>query len=314
MLYNKKDSTPDETGGYHLKKIPGELILLLTAIIWGYGFVAVANSLGSLTPLQLLFFRFSIASLLLAILFFKNIRTMKRPTIKKGAVLGTLFFIGFVFQTIGMKYTTPSKNAFLTSVNVIIVPLIAYFLYQRRLTKQEVLGALLSLVGIGLLTLKVSGAVNIGDLLTLGCAVAFAFHIFYTTLYMENESPVDIAIIQTVTAMILSGASVLLEGAPLALPGQTGILSVLYLAFFSNTLTTLLQAWGQKTTTETRSAILLSTESLWGTLFSFLFLGEAMTVRLLLGGLLIFAAILLAELKPKAKIAPETAPLPAEPL
>lgn len=279
------------------KRVPGELILLLTAIIWGYGFVAVANSLGSLTPFQILFLRFGIASVILIAVFFQRFRRLKKTTIRKGAILGTLLFIGFVLQTFGMKYTTPSKNAFLTGVNVIIVPLIAYFLYKRRLTKQEAAGSVLAIIGIGLLTLQTSGAVNIGDLLTLGCAVAFAFQIFYTTIYMEGEHPVDMAIVQLVTSMLLAGGALLIEGAPVAMPPQSAILSILYLAVFSTTLTTVLQSWGQKYSSETRAAILLSTESLWGTLFSFLFIGEAMTLRLIAGGLIIFVSILLAQVK-----------------
>lgn len=287
------------------KRIPGELILLLTAIIWGYGFVAVANSLDRLTPMQLLLLRFGIASLILVIVFNKNVRALKKTTLKKGVILGVLFFIGFVLQTFGMKYTTPSKNAFLTGVNVILVPLIAYFLFKRRLTRQEVIGAILSVIGIGLLTLRTDGQVNIGDLLTLGCAVAFAFHIFYTTLFMADESPVDIAIIQTVTSMVLAALAVAAEGAPMVSPDRNSLMSVLYLAIFSTTLTTLLQAYGQKYTSETRSAILLSTESLWGTFFSFVFLGEALTFRLIAGGLIIFAAILLAQIKPRPSALPE---------
>ena len=281
------------------KRIPGEVILLLTAVIWGYGFVAVANSLDSMTPFQLLFLRFGIASVVLSTVFFRRLRGLTKPTIRKGAILGALLFLGFVLQTIGMTYTTPSKNAFLTGVNVIIVPLIAWFLYKRKLTRQEVAGSILAMIGIGLLTLQFNGNVNIGDLLTLGCAVAFAFQIFYTTLFMDGENPVDMALVQIITSMLLSGGAVLLERAPITMPPQSGVLSILYLAIFSTSITTILQSWGQKYSSETRSAILLSTESLWGTLFSFLFLGEAMTLRLVAGGLIIFASILLAQIKPK---------------
>ena len=282
-------------------RIPGELILLLTAIIWGYGFVAVANSLDNLTPFQLVLLRFGIAAVILIVVFQKNFRKLKAASLKKGSVLGVLFFIGFSLQTFGIQYTTPSKNAFLTGVNVIFVPVIAFFLFKRKLTRQEVFGAILSVIGIGILTLQTDGQVNVGDLLTLGCAVAFAFHIFFTTLFMEHESAIDIAIVQTLTCAILAGIAVLIEGAPMITPDRTSLISVLYLAIFSTMLTTVFQAYGQKTTSETRSAILLSTESLWGTFFSFLFLGEAMTLRLVVGGLIVFGAILLAQIKPKSK-------------
>lgn len=283
------------------KRIPGEVILLLTAIIWGYGFVAQANSLDQLTAFQVVFLRFAISSALLLLIFHRRLKTIRSSTWKKGSVLGLFFFLGFILQTMGMMSTTASKSAFITGTNVIIVPIISYFIFRRRLSRQEVLGAVMALIGLAILTLRPEGGVNTGDLLIFGCAVAFAFQIFFTTMFMKDESALEITIVQILTCTLLASLGTFIEGAPLPAPEAAILKPILYLAIFSTTITTFTQSLGQKTTSETRSAIFLSTESLWGTFFSFLFLGEEMTVRIILGGLIIFAAILVSELKPGLK-------------
>lgn len=283
------------------KRIPGEVYLLLTAVIWGYGFVAVANSLEQFTPFQLLFVRFLTASVFLMVIFHKRLLKIKMRTMKKGSILGVAYFSGFALQTVGMMYTTASKTAFLTGLNVVIVPIISYFLFKRKLSKQEAIGSVLALIGMGILTVRLDGTVNIGDLLVIGCAVAFAAQIFLTTLFMADENPVDITITQVVSCTLIAAAAALLEGAPISTPDQNGILSILYLALFSTAITTVMQSYGQKFTSETRSAILLSTESLWGTFFAVIFLGDALTAKIIVGGLTIFGAILLSEYRPKAK-------------
>lgn len=289
------------------KRIPGEVILLLTAIIWGYGFVAQANSLDQLTAFQVVFLRFVISSGLLLVIFHRRLKHIRKATWKKGIILGFFFFLGFILQTMGMMTTTASKSAFITGTNVIIVPIISYFIFRRRLSRQEVLGAVMALTGLAILTLRLQGGVNTGDLLIFGCAVAFAFQIFFTTMFMKDESAIEITIVQILACTLFASLGALMEGAPLPRPEAATLQPILYLAIFSTTITTFTQAFGQKTTSETRSAIFLSTEALWGTFFSFLFLGEEMTVRIILGGLIIFAAILVSELKPGLKKGAATA-------
>lgn len=289
------------------RKIPGEVVLLLTAIIWGYGFVAQANSLDQLTAFQVVFLRFIISSGLLILIFHRRLRHIRKTTWKKGAILGVFFFLGFIHQTMGMMTTTASKSAFITGTNVVIVPIIAFFIFRRRLSKQEVIGAVMALAGLAVLTLEIQGGVNVGDLLILACAAAFAFQIFFTTVFMKDESAIEITIVQILACTALATVGALLEGAPLPQPNSASMMPILYLAIFSTTITTLTQAYGQKTTSETRSAIFLSTEALWGTLFSFLFLGEEMTIRIIVGGLIIFTAILVSEIKLHARVIPETA-------
>lgn len=281
-----------------IDRFKGEAALLVTAMFWGYGFVATAIALESFSTYQLLFFRFLIASVFLIIFFFRKVRSIRMDIIRKGALTGSFLFFGFVLQTIGINYTTPSRNAFLTSVNVVIVPIIAYFIFRRRLDLNEVVGAVLSLVGIGILTLELGGAVNIGDLLTLGCAVVFAFQIFYTGLFMKGQDPIEMTIVQIFTCTLLSGAFLLFSGDPAPVIKEGTLQSLFYLGLISTCVSTILQMYGQKYTSETRASIFMSMEALWGTVFSVIFIGEPMTLRLILGGAVIFTAILISEIKP----------------
>ena len=282
-----------------MKQYIGDGLLLITAIVWGSGFVVTAIALEYLTAYQVMAGRFMFAAIILSIVFRKKFKTFTKAVVWKGAVLGTILYIGFAFQTVGLEYTTPSKNAFLTAVNIVIVPLIAYFVYKRRVDCFETVGAILAIVGIGFLTLEGSMAtINIGDILTLICAVAFAFDIFYTNHFVKTENAISLTIVQFITAAILGVSAVLIQGdMPTSIENEA-VLAIIYLAVFSTTIAYVCQNVGFKYTTATKGAIILSLEALFGMIFSVLFLHEAMTARLIIGAAVIMAAILLTELKP----------------
>jgi drug/metabolite transporter (DMT)-like permease len=271
--------------------------LIITAIIWGSGFVASAVSLEHYTPYQILAGRFLIGVILLSSFFYKRLSRMNKSVLMKGIIVGLFLYIAFVLQTVGLQYTTPSKNAFLTAVNVVIVPFIAFFVYKKKVDRFESLGAILAITGVGIISLKLSGPMNIGDLLTLFCAFAFAFHIFYTAKFVKDEDPVLLTLIQMITATVLGLFVVLFRGEGNFSMESEGINSLLYLGVFSTTVAFLLQTVSQKFTSETNAAIILSTEALWGMAFSVMLLDEAMTVKMILGAILILMAIVTSETK-----------------
>ena len=278
-----------------LRKFLGELCLFSTAIIWGSGFAASAMALEHYSPFQILGIRFVIGSILLSIVFIKKLKWIKWSTIKKGFVLGTFLYIAFALQTVGLQFTTPSKNAFLTAVNVVIVPFIGFLLYKYRIDKFEFLGAFLAMIGVGVMSLQLTGGINIGDFLTLLCAIAFAFQIFYTSLFVQDEDPILLTLTQMVAAAVLANLVVLFRGdVPISM-NLEGTLSVVYLGVFSTTIAYLLQTFAQKFTNPTKTAIILSTESVWGMIFSILFIKELVTLRMYIGALIILLAILIAE-------------------
>lgn len=167
-------------------KYKGEIGLGLTALIWGSGFIGVSISLsGGLTPLQIMTIRFFIGAVLLGIIFFKEIKNnITKEAVKAGSMIGVFLFIAFAFQTIGMSYTTASKNAFLTAINVVIVPFIGFVLYKRPLDKYGIISSIIAILGIGILSLEADFSINFGDFLTIICAFGFAFHIFLSLIHI----------------------------------------------------------------------------------------------------------------------------------
>ena len=282
-----------------MRKYIGEIGLTITAIIWGSGFVMSALALDYYTPYQILAVRFTIGALLLGIVFHKRLLKIDKAILLQGTVLGILLYAAFALQTVGLQFTTPSKNAFLTGVNVVIVPFIAFIIYKRRLEKFELYGAILALIGVAVLSLKWSATVNIGDMLTLGCAVMFAFHIFYTARFVRSRDPILLTLLQMTVAAVIGCVTVLAMGETSFSMDPTGVSSVVYLAVFSTTLAFLMQTVGQKHLSETKAAIILSTESVWGMVVSVALAYEILTFRMFLGALIIFIAILLSEVRPQ---------------
>ncbi|MGX9135679.1 DMT family transporter [Rummeliibacillus sp. JY-2-4R] len=273
-------------------------LLFITAIIWGSGFVVTDIALKYLSAYQVMAGRFLLAAIILIIVFGKKLKKITKSVIWKGIVLGIILYIAFALQTVGLQYTTPSKNAFLTAVNVIIVPVLTYAVYKRRIDGYEIIGAILAIVGIGCLSLQGSLTMNIGDVLSLLCAVGFAFDIFFTNLFVQKEDAILLTIVQFITAALISNIVVIIQGdIPSTL--ETGaIYSIVYLAVFSTMIAYLFQNIANQYTSATKSAIILSTESFFGMVMSVLFLHEMLTTRMIIGAVLIMVAILIAEVKP----------------
>jgi len=281
-----------------MKQYMADGMLLVTAIVWGSGFVITAIALEYLTAYQVMAGRFLLAAIILTTIFGYRLKKASKSVIWKGIILGTILYIAFALQTVGLQYTTPSKNAFLTAVNVIVVPLIAYAVYKRRIDGYEIIGSIMAIVGIGFLSLQGSLTMNIGDALSLACAVAFAFDIFCTNLFVQKEDAIALTIIQFITASLLGILVVVSQGDIPTTLEKEAIYSIIYLAIFSTTLAYLFQNVANQYTSATKAAIILSTEAFFGMVLSVIFLHEILTGRMVIGAVLILLAILIAEIKP----------------
>ena len=282
-----------------MSKYKGELLMLITAIMWGSGFVGMAIGLEYFTVLQLMAGRFTLATILLSVIFYKKLRLFNWSIIWRGALLGGILFFAFVLQTYGLSYTTPSKNAFLTSINVLVVPIIAFIVYKRGFDRYEVIAAMIAVIGIGFLSLTDSFTIQLGDLLSILCAIVFAFDIFYTNVFVKKEDALALTIVQFMTASLLSIIGVLMLGEIPTSINTEGFLILLYLAVFCTLVAYVCQNVGMQYANPTKSAIILSMESLFGTLFSVWILQEFLTGRMIVGCVLILIAVIMAELKPR---------------
>ena len=280
-----------------MKNKKADLSLALVAIIWGTGFVASKIALdANLAPFQIMTYRFFISSIAMVILFWKEFKKIKLPVLKAGSLIGFFLFIAFAFQTIGLQYTTPSKNAFITATNVVIVPFLYWILAKKRPDKYSLLGALLTVIGISFLTLDGIFTINSGDLLTLICALGFAMHITAISYYAEKYSPIQLTTIQMIVAFVFSVVAQLMtkNSAPIT---KNGGLAILYLGIISTTIAFLIQNIAQKYTSATKTAIILSTEAVFGTLASVILLGEKLSLKMFMGCGIIFLAIIITETK-----------------
>lgn len=274
-----------------------ELGLLLTAVIWGSAFVVVKDTTGTVPPAYLIALRFGIATLLLCAIFPGKLKKINLDYLKSGFLIGLLNFLGFEFQTVGVMGTTAGKNAFLTATYCVLVPFL-YWLFRRvRPDRYQVVSAFLCITGIGFLSLQEGFSINRGDALSLLCSLMFALQIVAASILTENYDPIPLCILLcAVTGILAAGWAVFTESPPIL--NSRSLLSLLYLGVFSTMLADLLQLVCQKYTPPAKASLILSLESVFGTLAGILFLHEAVTPKSLAGFALIFLAVLFPKMRP----------------
>ncbi|MEZ3485269.1 MAG: DMT family transporter [Lachnospiraceae bacterium] len=279
-----------------MKKYLAVAGLIAVTVIWGGGFVASDMALESLRPFQIMTIRFLLASVLMGAAGIRELKGMNAGEIRAGVLMGAALFVGFAFQIVGLQYTTPSKNAFLTALNVVMVPFIAFVILKKKIGARSIAGAAMAIVGVGLLSLEKNLTLGLGDALTLVCAAGFAFQIFFTSEFVKKYRAVALNFVQMLTAVALSVVSLFLFGETSFRVSAKGWLSVLYLGVISTALCYLLQTASQRYVDETKAAIILSMESVFGTLFSILILHEQVTLRMICGCVMILAAVIVSNL------------------
>ncbi len=283
-----------------------DLSLLFVAVVWGGGFVAVKDALDTMTPMFLMAMRFTLAAAVLYVFLFKWIGKMTMDDWKKGSVVGALLFLGFTFQTIGLQFTTASKQGFLTATYVVMVPLLYWIFYKKRPPVKAFVGSVVTIIGIAFISLQGSIALNLGDTLTLICAVFFGAHIISIEYFAKDMNVFKLAFIQIAVAAVLSiGAALIMEPIPVEVTPRAWI-AIVYLAIFSTFLCFTVQTVAQKFTSSSHASILMALESVFAAILGILLLGEVMTTNILIGCALIFTAVLIIEVefkKPKDRLA-----------
>ncbi len=278
----------------------GRLALFGATLFWGTSFVILKNALDSLGTLWILAMRFTIAALLLALFTNRRLRGLSRNSLIGSALIGLCLVSAYIVQTYGLKYTTPGKNAFLTVTYCVLVPFLVWVFYKRKPTAANLLAALLCITGIGFITLSgEGGSLNRGDILTLFSGFFYALQIILIEHYLGDCDALPMSTIEFATAAIVCWIGALLfeptpESIPVSLWG-----SILYMGAVCTALCFFLQTWGIKATPSSTAAVILTFEAVFGAVFSVLFYHEVMTLKLFIGFLLVFLAVLLSETNPK---------------
>ncbi|MCT4595339.1 MAG: DMT family transporter [Anaeromicrobium sp.] len=282
------------------KWLYADLSLVLVALVWGSTFVVIKDTLSHAKPLGFMALRFILATVILGGIFNKKLRQSNKSEIRAGAIIGVILYLGLLIQTIGLIYTTASKQAFLTAVYVVIVPFLVWIIYKKPPDSYSIIGAILALIGIGFLTIDGSfrvDSLNKGDMLTLCCALFFAGHIVSIGYFAKDMEPIVLSIVQFgVTALLFLVSALIVEGSKYILQPNT-LKAALYLALVGTVFAYTVQNVAQKYTSSTHAAIILSLESVFGTILGVYILGEIMTREMIIGCIVIFVGIIITETK-----------------
>jgi drug/metabolite transporter (DMT)-like permease len=285
----------------------GQALLLGATIVWGTSFFILKETISQVPTFYVIAIRFMVAAAGLSLIFIKKLKTMRKSTFIRGGILGVLLALAYFTQTIGLENTTPGQNAFLTSSYCVMCPFLVWLLFKKKPKFYNVFSAVLCIIGIGFIALSGSenanGNVFLGNGLTLVSAVFFGLQIIFIDKFSKDgHDNIQLLIPEILVAGIIMTVYTLSVELPIYgiaefnLNGEQ-LLKIAYLTLVCTLFAQSAQIIGQKYTSTNQSSIILSLESVFGTLFSVIFAGEKLTVLILIGFIVVFIAMLITELK-----------------
>jgi drug/metabolite transporter (DMT)-like permease len=286
------------------RALKAHALLVLVTFVWGATFVVIKNAVEhDATPLLFNFVRMTLAAIVLAIIFRREIPCITRSSFIAGALAGVFLWLGYEFQTTGLRITTASKSAFITGLSVILVPFFLMLFWGRKTTTWTAIGVLTALLGLFLLTVPASesrfgnwASVNRGDVLTLACAVSFGFHIIFLGRATDRHSFSEIGLLQIATAAVLMGFTSPLFEHPHFVWSTPLAIAILVTALLGTAAAFTIQAWAQQFTPPAHTALIFSLEPVFAWITSYVALGERLGMRATAGALLILGGVLMSEL------------------
>jgi drug/metabolite transporter (DMT)-like permease len=294
-----------------MSRFKAEGALILTTIIWGGTFVIIKESLSYVSPMVFISSRFLFALLLLLPFIKKIFEGSSSIEFKGGMLLGFLYFTAFVTQTIGLNYTTATKSGFITGSFVMFTPIFQLIIEKRIPTKWNVIGIILVIMGLIFLSGKgdsifdvfteMGSNFNIGDILTLICAILYSLYIVYLDIISKKAKFMPLVFMQIAMTgiggllllFILSAAGI--ETIKLEFNSYV-ISALLYTALLATIVTTILQTRFQKYVTPAKAGIIFSFEPVFAALFAYLLIRERIGNFGIIGGIFIFAGLLVSEI------------------
>lgn len=285
------------------RALKAHLLLVLVTFVWGSTFVLIKAALRDASPLLLNAARMGLAAILLAIYYRKHLASLTRPALWMGSIVGLFLFLGYAFQTTGLRLTTPSKSAFLTGVSTVLVPLVLLTFWRTKIHAWRAVGIFLAICGLFLMTVPAGpqglvdfAKVSTGDLLSLGCAFAFALQIVFLGRGTQLFAFEQMAFLQIAVAAVLTALSApLLEQPHMRLNGTVGA-AILITGVLGTAVAFTIQAWAQQSTPATHAALIFTLEPVFAWLTSFVVTGERLGRRAGVGAALILAGIVVSEL------------------
>ncbi|MBZ5736790.1 DMT family transporter [Nocardioides mangrovi] len=273
------------------------LVLLGITACWGSTFFLIHDLLDRVPAVDFLAVRFSIAGVLLLVVAPKAVVRLSPAARRQAVVLGGVYGVAQILQTLGLAHTPASVSGFITGMYVVATPLFAAVLLRNRITGATWLAVLLAFAGLAVLTLD-GFSVGYGEALTFVAAMLYALHIVGLGAWSNARDALGMSILQVVMVAVICLVASAPHGIVLPSTGRDW-LSVVYMAVFPAALALLGQTWAQAHLSATRTAIVMSMEPVFAAFFAVLLGGESLTTRMLLGGVLVLVAMLTVELTPR---------------
>ena len=275
----------------------GAALVAVTAV-WGVTFPVVKSAVERVPPYSFNAVRFLLAAAVLGAVSVPAVRRLSREAWRHGALLGVALFAGYAFQTVGLQYTQASNAGFVTGMFVVFTPLLAALLLRRPPHRAAVIGVILAAVGLALLSLGPAFRPRAGDVLILGCALAFSAHIVGLGAWSSRHDAVGLTVVQLLVSGVLHSLFALTLEVGRA-PGEwdgSVVGAVLVTAVLASAAAFWIQTAAQRVIEPTRTAVILTMEPVFAGVFGFLLLDERLSGRGWLGCALILAGMLTAEL------------------
>ena len=278
------------------KKYLAQILLVFVTLIWGATFIMVKDALNDAGPFAFGTLRFTIAGILTLVIVNKSIFTLTKTEIIGGLICGFCLFCGYAFQNFGLMQTSASKSAFITSVSVLMVPIILYLFNIQKIKMKVWFAVVLATIGLYFLLDPRGGMMNWGDILTFGCALGFAVHIIFQGYYVKkNVRILPFFLVQAWVVVALSFINSLLFE-PIFAIWTTRLISALLVTGIAATfIAILLMIWAQQILNPSETAIIFSLEPVFATVFAIIFAGEVFGLWGYIGGGLVVLAVAYGE-------------------
>lgn len=280
------------------KSRKADLALLGLSFIWGSTFSLIKDALNDISPFVFNSIRFTLASIIFWVVFRNKLRSFEKPLIKAGLLTGFFMATGYGFQTLGLYYTTASKSAFITGISVIFVPFLAIIIEKVMPGLIVIYSAIQAFAGLRLLTLSGSNVgINIGDVLTLCCALSYSLHIICVKIFTQKYDYIKLTFFQLILTAVLNIIAVPIFEIPRFTLTYTAVWAILITSIFCSAFAVYMFNRAQRHTTASHAAIIFTMEPVFAASVAYLFYGEKLGIIGTLGAGLILTGLIISELK-----------------
>ncbi len=280
-----------------IKEYSADLLLVFVALLWGCTFLPVQKTVEENPVYLFLFWRFLLATALMALFSLKHLQKADYASVKGGIIIGIFLFLGFAFQTFGLGHTYSSTVAFITGLNVVIVPFLVFMFFKTKPSRYSIVGAFIAAFGLYFLSSSELGF-GLGEGLSFVCSIMFAAQIALTDYYAKRCNIYVLVVFEFLVVMVLSFfSSLIFDGRilPIAL-NETFISSIVITAVFATVFAFFVQTAMQRYTTPTKTAIIFTLEPVSAGLTGYLFANEVLSLWQTFGVFLILFGVLCAEI------------------